>query len=804
LTNNRNNNDRNNRNKQHDNRPPRAKKPHRKGQNRPSEEGTLPSPEALLDYLKSSKGPLDKREIARHFGIKGQDRTQLRIMLRELAEGGALKKNQRKAYDVPDALPERGLIEIIGPDENGDLIAQPADWQGPGEAPTLYVVEKLLSESRLNPGTQVLARIKKNNAGDYEARILKAMEQGTGRLVGSFRAHKGAGYVTPTNKKDREEYFIPEEFAKGLEDGDLVAIEVLAPSGRYGRIKNAARVIERLGKKDDPRLISLIAIHSHGIPTEFPASALKEAEALKEPDLSDGRVDLRDIPLVTIDGADARDFDDAVFAEPDPSIPGGWHIVVAIADVSYYVRPHAPLDKLAFERGNSTYFADRVVPMLPEKLSNDLCSLRPKVNRACLAVHMTIDAEAKLLKWKFVRGLMKSAARLTYEQVEEAHLGKPDDTTAPLMDRVIKPLYAAYAVMKRARELRGALELDLPERKAIIDETGHLVKVVPRVRLASHQLIEEFMILANVAAAEALEAKNAPCVYRIHDRPAYDRLEQTREFLNEFGYSLPKGEELKPKNINHILKLSAANEDKELIHTVLLRTQSQAVYSPDNIGHFGLALEKYAHFTSPIRRYADLLVHRSLVRAYGLGPGGMQDDEAGDLHAIAEHISFTERRSMVAERDVMDRFTAQYLSVNIGKDFKGRISSVARFGLFVSLDETGADGIVPMSYLPRDYYVHDEKRHALVGQNTGRVYRLTDPVIVRLVEADPLRGSTVFELLDGAADSAPRGDRHAEKRRFKDGRGRKDHRSRNRDGGSDRRRDKKHGGKKSGGKKRRG
>jgi ribonuclease R len=467
--------------------------------------------------------------------------------------------------------------------------------------------------------------------------------------------------------------------------------------------------------------------------------------------LSGGRVDLRQIPLVTIDGIDARDFDDAVFAEPDtdPKNPGGWHLIVAIADVSYYVRPNSALDQTAYERGNSTYFADRVVPMLPERLSNDLCSLRPQVNRACLAAHLWIDAHARLKSWQFVRGLMRSAARLTYEQVEDAHLGNPDDTTGPLTDAVIKPLYRAYSLLKHAREERGALELDLPERKALINAEGQITDIVPRKRLASHQLIEEFMILANVAAAQALEAKRAPCVYRIHDSPAYDRLESTREFLKELGYSLPKSDQLRPKNINHILKISADREDKQLIHTILLRTQSQAVYSPNNIGHFGLALEKYAHFTSPIRRYADLLVHRSLTRAFGFGEGALTDQETQGLVGICEHISQTERRSMLAERDVMDRFTAQYLSANVGREFKGHIGSVTRFGLFVTLDDTGADGIVPMRTLPRDYYIHDEKRHALIGKDYGRTYRLADPVVVRLVEADAMRGSTVFELLDG-------------------------------------------------------
>ena len=543
---------------------------------------------------------------------------------------------------------------------------------------------------------------------------------------------------------------MPRELAEGYTEGDLVVAEKLPPGAGYPRSKNPVRIVKLLGKKDDPRLISLIAIHSHGIPTEFPKTALKEAEGMEEPDLSGGREDLRAIPLITIDGADARDFDDAVFAEPDvnPNNEGGWHLLVAIADVSFYVRPHSALDKTALERGNSTYFADRVVPMLPERLSNDLCSLKPKVNRACLACHLWIDKNGRLVAHKFIRGLMRSAERLTYEEVDAAHKGYPDDKTGPLLETVIKPLYKAYSILKRAREIRGALEIDLPERKALINDKGIVTAIVPRHRLESHQLIEEFMILANVATAEALEKKEAPCIYRIHDSPSFDRLENTRGLLKEMGYSLPKAEHLQPKNINHILHLSADKPDKELIHTLLLRTQSQAIYSPDNIGHFGLALEKYAHFTSPIRRYADLVVHRALVRAFGLGVGGLEDAENEALHEIAEHISQTERRSMVAERDVMDRFTAQYLSVNVGRDFPGKISGVTHFGLFVSLDESGADGLVPMRSLPRDYYVHDEKRHALIGKNTGRSYRLAQRVVVRLVEADPLRGSTVFEMAD--------------------------------------------------------
>ncbi len=710
----------------------------------------LPTKELLREFIHGSETPLNKRDIARAFGLKGQDRIALKQLLRELAEEGVVEKDSGKSYKAPEALPETGLVEVVGLDVDGELIAKPLQWQGKGAAPVIYVMDNLRAEGSINAGDQILVRMKRISAHEYEARILKALDDAAGQIIGVFKPYKDGGYVYPTNKKIKEDYFIPREYAEGFFEGDLVMAEQIPPSAKYPRSKKPARIVKRLGKKDDPRLISLIAIHSHSIPTEFSKEALKEAEGMKEPDLSGGREDLRVLPLITIDGADARDFDDAVFAEPDvhPDNEGGWHLLVAIADVSYYVTPNSALDKMAFERGNSTYFADRVVPMLPERLSNDLCSLKPQVNRACLACHLWIDRNGRLIAHKFIRGLMRSAARLTYEEVENAHKGYPDDKTGPLLEPVIKPLYKAYSILKRARELRGALEIDLPERKALIDDKGIVTAIVPRHRLESHQLIEEFMILANVATAEALEKKNAPCIYRIHDSPAFDRLENTRNFLKEMGYSLPKAEHLQPKNINHILHLSADKPDKELVHTLLLRTQSQAIYSPDNIGHFGLALEKYAHFTSPIRRYADLMVHRSLVRSHGLGAGGLEDSEKETLHEIAEHISQTERRSMLAERDVMDRFTAQYLSTNIGRDFPGKVSGVTHFGLFVTLDESGADGLVPMRSLPRDYYVHDEKHHALVGKENGRSYRLAQRVIVRLVEADPLRGSTVFEMLD--------------------------------------------------------
>lgn len=716
-----------------------------------------------MEFLRSNPDALNKREIARAFGVTGQDRTQLRRILREMTEDGMLEKTPARGYQTPGGLPEQALIEITGIDDDGELMARPLDWHGRGKPPVIYVMVDKKRAAPIKDGERVLARLKKISPHEYEARVLKPLEQnGETRTVGFYKSYRGGGFVTPTDKKNKLEYMIPAEYTEHAQDGDLVSVETLPATRQYPRSKNAARVVEVIGQKDDPKLISLIAIHTQGIPVEFPADVLAESEKLQEPDLSGGRVDMRDIPLVTIDGADARDFDDAVYAAPDtdPKNPGGWKLIVAIADVSYYVRPSAPLDIEAFKRGNSTYFADRVVPMLPERLSNDLCSLRPHVPRACLAVEMTIDKNARMTHYRFQRGLMRSAARLTYEQVEDAHRGNPDDTTGPLVDSVITPLYKAYSLLKHARQKRGALELDLPERKALINDKGQVTAIVPRARLDSHQLIEEFMILANVAAAYALEDKKAPCVYRVHDQPSAERIEAARTLLKELGYSLPASDNIHPRNINQLLKVSSERGEADLVHTLLLRTQSQAIYHPDNIGHFGLALEKYAHFTSPIRRYADLIVHRSLVGAYKLGEGGLSPHEREKIYDMAEHISQTERRSMLAERDVMDRFTAQFLQSRIGQVFKGKVSSVASFGLFVTLDESGADGIVPMRQLPRDYYIHDEKRHALVGRETRRTFRMSDAVYVRVLEADPRRGSTVFEVVEGEEDkssSRPRG-----------------------------------------------
>ena len=580
------------------------------------------------------------------------------------------------------------------------------------------------------------------------------------RVVGLVvKKHYGWG-LQSTDRREKTDYVLRLPKAAAPLENELVVAKVL-DSSKQGR--REVQILEHLGQPDDARNVSLIAIHTHEIPETFSDASLRESDAAK-PVTLENRTDLRDIPLVTIDGPDARDFDDAVFAEADKK---GWHIVVAIADVAHYVRPESALDHEAYTRGNSTYFTDRVVPMLPEALSNELCSLKPHVERACLAVHMWLDEEGELTRWTFVRGVMKSRARLTYEQVQAAMDGKPDATTAPILDSLIKPLYGAYACLMRARLKRGTLELDLPERKAEIGEDGFVKAIKKRERLDSHKLIEEFMIAANVAAAAQLEGKGGVCLYRIHDKPNEIKLTALRDFLESLGISLAAGKQLHPRMLTQILENAAGGPHTQVVNEVMLRSQSQAVYSPDNIGHFGLALAKYAHFTSPIRRYADLIVHRGLIRTCKLGNDGLTDAEIERLEKIAGHISGTERRSATAEREVMDRFTTLFLADKVGAIFSARISGVARFGLFARLDETGADGIIPFNALRRDFYHHDEKRQAFVGQRTGRVYQLAMPVKVRLDKADKLTGSMAFVIMEEDGDGKSAGKKRSFSKRRK-------------------------------------
>jgi ribonuclease R len=698
-----------------------------------------------LTFIRESPIPVGKREIARAFRITGPERIQLKIMLKELERDGTLGRSPGRRFGPPGRLPEVTVVEVTGTDQDGEVLARPTAWEGAGPPPRIYMAPDRRGTPAIGPGDRVLARLKHIGADKYEGRTIRRISEAPGKVLGVFAFGPDGGRIRSTDKKYKAEYRVAPEDAAGAKEGELVLAEVLH-GARLGL--RPARIVERLGDMGDPRSISLISIFARGIPVDFSRDALEQAERAG-PVSAEGRVDLRDTPLVTIDGADARDFDDAVWAEPDgdASNPGGWHLLVAIADVAHYVRPADPLDKAAGERGNSTYFPDRVVPMLPEAISNGWCSLRPGEERGCMAVHIWIDADGNKLRHRFVRGVMRSAARLTYEQVQAARDGRPDALTAPL-ESAIASLYGAYRALLAARIARGALDLDLPERQVILGEHGHIDRILPRARLDSHRLIEEFMIAANVSAAEALEEKRTVCMYRVHDAPAPDKIESLREFLASLGYKLAKGQVLRPKHFTQILDRAAGTPHAQLVSQVVLRSQAQAVYSPDNIGHFGLALRRYAHFTSPIRRYADLLVHRALVSALRFGPDGLPAGAEAAFESIGEHISMTERRSDAAERDAQDRFVAAFLAARVGASFEGRISGVTRFGLFVTLNDTGADGLVPIRTLPADFYVHEEARHRLVGRSSGRVYLLGNAVEVRLSEADMVTGGLIFELLE--------------------------------------------------------
>ncbi|MCF8496331.1 MAG: ribonuclease R [Alphaproteobacteria bacterium] len=698
------------------------------------------TPADILEYIRAAAEPVSKRDLAGAFRLKDGARIALKKILRQLEEDGQIVKTGG-GYTIPEGLPGVTVIEVTEIDIDGDLLARPVEWNAAtqGPPPRIEIMPENKGHPSLKPGDRILARLARVEPDLYEARTIKRLDIEEGRVAGLLRIHKNGAVLRPANKKAKLDYDVLPGELNGAKDGDVVVGEIQPARGIK---RKSVRILEILGRGDDPRAISLISLSESGLREDFPAAALADAKNLKVPS-PEGREDLRGINLITIDGADARDFDDAVFAEKTPE---GFHLIVAIADVAHYVRPGSALDAEAQRRGNSTYFPDRVVPMLPEALSNDLCSLRPHEDRASLAVHMWIDGDGVLQRYKFVRALINSKARTTYEQVQHVYDTAPSGGQDLALYKIIAPLYEAFAVLDKARRKRGALELDLPERQVVLDEKGNMTGITQRLRLDSHKLIEEFMILANVAAAQALEARKSPCVYRVHERPSFAKLESAREFIESFGLSLPKGQVVNPAQINQILLQAASLPYSHLISQVILRTQAQARYSPDNQGHFGLALPKYAHFTSPIRRYADLLVHRSLIAACGLGPGGIAPEEIARLSEICDNISATERTSMEAERSAIDRFTAAFLSERIGARFAGRITGVTRFGLFVELAESGADGLVPMRTLPADFYIHDEAAHALIGRRSGRVFRLGASVTVTLMEADGLTGSTLLEL----------------------------------------------------------
>ena len=717
----------------------------------------LPTKPDILDWIAANPTLTSKRDIAKAFGIKGAARIDLKRLLKELEHEGHLEK-RKKTYRDPDRLPPVTVLQMKAADENGDQFAQPLEWHGEGVEPTVLFVPRA-TDPALGDGDCILARLQVVHEADhnYEARLIRRIGASPLKVVGIFRKGAEGGRILPIDKGSDKEWTVAPDATHGAQDGELVEAEQAGPRAtRMGLPR--ARIVMRLGDPTAPRAVSLIAIHQHGIPDDFPEKVLAEADAMKPAGLK-GRTDLRELPLVTIDPWDARDHDDACFAEPDedPKNQGGHVIWVAIADVAHYVRPGSELDREARKRGNSSYFPDRVVPMLPDRLSGDLCSLHEGVPRACLAVRMVIDAEGNKKSHKFVRGLMRSPASLNYQEVQAAFDGAPNDKTGPLLEPVIQPLYAAYAALRDARARREPLDLDLPERKVVLSDEGKVTSVNFVERLDAHKLIEEFMILANVCAAETLIAKRTPLLFRVHEEPPADKLESLRETADAAGLTLAKGQVLKTAHLNKLLHDAAGKEEAELINIATLRSMTQAYYSPKNFGHFGLALQNYAHFTSPIRRYSDLIVHRGLIKAHGWGDDGLSEHEIETLETTAQHISDTERRSMMAERDTNDRYLAAFLSDRIGAEFGGRISGIAKFGIFVKLDETGADGLVPMRNIGNEYFHFDREAGTLMGADTGTIIALGQRVRVKLVEAAPVTGGIALDLLELEDAEMPQG-----------------------------------------------
>jgi ribonuclease R len=706
----------------------------------------LPSSDEIIAFLRENPSLTGKRDIARAFGLKGADKAALKQRLAEMQREGVVEKRRRQVRPQ-GGLPPVLVLKVTGVDRDGELWAEPAEWEVEDARPRILVRTRR-DDPALGAGDRLLGRMLPPEEGaPLVARVVRRIGMGPRRVIGIFHLGEAGGRIGAIDKRtDRDWQVLPGD-AAGAREGELVEAEQVGAPRAHGLPR--ARIVARLGDPSAPRSVSLIAIHEHGIPDAFPDETLAEAEAARPVALGK-REDLRALPFVTIDPSDARDHDDAVHAEadPDPANPGGHVVWVAIADVAHYVPSGSALDREARRRGNSTYFPDRVVPMLPERLSGDLCSLLDGVDRPCIAVRLVLDADGHKRDHRFTRGLMRSVATLSYAQAQAAAEGRPDAVTAPLVEAVVRPLWAAWAAAKRARELRQPLNLDLPERRIVLSDEGKVLSVAFRDRFDAHRVIEDFMILANVAAAETLETNRVHLLYRVHEEPSPEKLEALREVVGSVGLTLAKGQVLKAAHLNRLLDGVAGTEHAEMVNMSVLRSMTQAYYAPENFGHFGLNLPRYGHFTSPIRRYADLVVHRALIRAHRWGKDGLSHDEEIGLPETGEHISMTERRSMMAERDTTDRYLAAYLSERVGAEFAGTISGIARFGLFVKLDETGADGLVPVSALGREYFVFDADAQTLTGERTGRTLGLGQRVLVRLAEAVPITGGLLFELLE--------------------------------------------------------
>jgi len=726
----------------------------------------LPSRKQILDFIASSDQPAGKREIARAFGLRGNDKIALKKLLNDMGDEGLIETSRGRAFHQLGGVPKVTVLHVVEADEDGNIWARPEHWEADTPPPKLRVIERD-RRGALGIGDRVLARTEERGKG-YVAHPLKKLARKAELVLGVLRKEGTRFWLTPVEKKERRE--LPVSDVKDGESGDLVLCEV---SGRGPRV--TAKVDAVLGDPFAPKSFSLIAIHKYELPHEFSDEVLDEARRVAKQPLGE-REDLTHLPIVAIDPADARDHDDAIWAEADGE--GGWNAIVAIADVSFYVRAASALDKAARARGNSVYFPDRVVPMLPEELSADICSLKEGKARAAMACHLKIAKDGTLKSWRFSRAKICVAANIAYEDAQAAIDAANEDRVevasatcfmpevegpvpAELVEKALKPLWGCWRALLAAREKRQPLELDLPERQVVLDEKGRITSVSPRERLDAHRLVEDFMIAANVAAARALEAKKSPVMYRIHEPPSREKLEALKDYLDTFDIAFTLGQVIKPQTFNQIIERVGEADFRPEIMEQLLRTQMQARYGPDRLGHFGLALATYAHFTSPIRRYADLLVHRALTSAYKLGEGGLPPADAEKFDEVGEHISRLERRAMEAERETVDRYVAAYLADQVGQVVQCRITGVQPFGFFATVVEFGGDGIVPVSTMGREYFRYDEKSQQLIGEETGASYRLGQKLRLRIVESNPVTGGLRFALSDedGVPEPSERRDR---------------------------------------------
>ena len=724
----------------------------------------LPTRQQIIDFISNSTTPAGKREIAKAFGLHAQDKIALKALLKDMSDEGLIDSAPGRAFHKMGGLPKVTVLRIS--DIEGDTVwAVPERWEAEGvPVPRLRVRERG-KHAALGVGDRILARTEEAGKG-WIAHPMKKLARGEELMLGVLREEGGKLWLQGVEKKERRDFLVSD--AGGAEPGDLVLAE---KAGRPPRI--TAKVTQRLGDPFLPRSFSLIAIHKHGIPDVFSEELLAEAQKVARQPLGE-REDLRHLPILAIDPADARDHDDAVWAE---ATDDGWSAIVAIADVSFYVRPGWELDREARRRGNSVYFPDRVVPMLPEVLSADVCSLKEDQDRAALACHLKIGKDGQLKDWRFSRAVVRLLGNVAYEDAQAIADQFPGEgrgpvSSGPMLDpglrrgtekydaieSALRPLWDCWSALQKARDKREPLDLDLPERRIVLDEKGRILSVAPRERLDAHKLIEDYMIAANVAAAKALEAKNAPVMYRIHEPPAREKLVALKDYLKTLDVEFALGQVIQPKTFNHILKRVGESDFRDDVMQQVLRTQTQAYYGPANAGHFGLSLGSYAHFTSPIRRYSDLVVHRALVAAYDLGPGGVREDEAA-MERIGTSISQLERRAMEAERDTIDRYVAAYLSERVGEVVEARITGVQSFGFFATVEGVGGDGLVPARDLGTEYFRYDEAGQRLVGDDSGDEFRLGQRLQLRLAEANPVSGALRFELPDGKGSGGARAER---------------------------------------------